>query len=71
MVAWAFGSLWAWAILIGLLSFLPLKAAGAGASNIELDHIDVDATNKASLQSGAKTLHELLHGLPFNEVRSL
>jgi ubiquinol-cytochrome c reductase cytochrome b subunit len=41
-------------ILIGLLCFLPLKAAGAGGS-VHLDHMQVDLHDKASLQSGAQT----------------
>lgn len=41
-------------IVLALLTVLPLKAVGA-SSNVHLDHIDVDAGNKASLQSGAKT----------------
>ena len=40
-------------IAIGALCLLPLTAVGA-SSDVHLDHIDVDANNKASLQSGAK-----------------
>jgi ubiquinol-cytochrome c reductase cytochrome b subunit len=35
------------------LTVLPLKAVGASAQ-VELDHIDIDITNEASLQNGAK-----------------
>ena len=45
---------WGVFIIIALLSFLPLKAVAAGGANIHLDHIEVDANNKASLQSGAQ-----------------
>lgn len=39
--------------LIGVLTFLPLKAVASG-TEVHLDHIKVDLDNKASLQSGAK-----------------
>lgn len=43
---------------IAALSLLPLKAVGAESAfscgTMDCDHIDVDANNKASLQSGAK-----------------
>ena len=40
--------------VIAILTALPLKAVAASAE-VELDHIKVDISNKASLQSGAKT----------------
>ncbi len=39
--------------LLGALVFLPLKAVGAEA-NVELDHVEVDVTDQASLQNGFK-----------------
>ena len=39
--------------LLGALVFLPLKAVGA-ESNVALDHVEVDVTDQASLQSGYK-----------------
>ena len=41
-------------LLLASLTVLPLRAVGAGGPSIPLDHIDVDASNKASLQSGAQ-----------------
>ncbi len=45
-------------LLIALLSIIPLKAVGAETAfdcgTMACDHIDVDANNKASLQSGAQ-----------------
>ena len=41
-------------ILILLLTFLPLKAVGAGAS-VHLDHMQPDLSDRSSLQSGAAT----------------
>lgn len=46
-------------IIIALLTVLPLKAVGSEAAfdcgSMACDQIDVDATNKASLQGGVKT----------------
>ena len=39
--------------VIGLLTFIPLKAVAAGPS-VPLDHMEVDLDNKPSLQRGAK-----------------
>lgn len=45
-------------IVIALLTVLPLKAVGSESAfncgTMMCDHIDIDASNKASLQSGAK-----------------
>ncbi|QQD19057.1 ubiquinol-cytochrome c reductase [Spongiibacter nanhainus] len=47
------------AVIIGLLTVLPLKAVGAESSHacgtIDCDHIETDVTDQASLQSGAQT----------------
>ncbi len=40
------------AILIGALTIIPLEAVGA-ETDVQLDHISVDANDKASLQTGA------------------
>jgi ubiquinol-cytochrome c reductase cytochrome b subunit len=40
-------------ILILLLTFLPLKAVGASAGDVHLDHMQPDLHDKASLQTGA------------------
>ncbi|MCX2783086.1 ubiquinol-cytochrome c reductase [Microbulbifer thermotolerans] len=40
-------------IVVALLAFIPIKAVGA-ESDVELDHINIDLTNKPSLQRGAK-----------------
>ncbi len=45
---------WGVFIIIALLSIIPLKAVAAGGGDIHLDHIEVDAKDKASLQSGAQ-----------------
>ncbi len=46
-------------LVVALLTIVPLKAVGAESAfdcgTMACDHIDVDANNKASLQSGAKT----------------
>lgn len=45
-------------VLVGLMSFIPLKAVGAESAfacgSIPCDEIDVDYSDKASLQNGAK-----------------
>jgi ubiquinol-cytochrome c reductase cytochrome b subunit len=40
-------------ILIGLLTFLPLKAVGSTAGDVHLDHMQPKLEDNASLQSGA------------------
>ena len=40
-------------ITVALLAFVPIKAVGA-ESSVELDHINIDLTDKPSLQRGAK-----------------
>ena len=42
-------------IAIAILCVLPLKASGAGASNLNLDHFEPTLDDKAALQRGAKT----------------
>jgi ubiquinol-cytochrome c reductase cytochrome b subunit len=39
-------------IVIGLLTFLPLKAVAAGGGDVTLDHMEPDLQNRASLQHG-------------------
>jgi ubiquinol-cytochrome c reductase cytochrome b subunit len=40
-------------ILIGLLTFLPLKAVAAGGADVHLDRMDPNLSDQASLQHGA------------------
>ena len=53
-------------VLIGILTFLPLKAAGAESEfhcgSIECDEIVVNPNDKASLQSGAKLYMNYCYG---------
>ncbi|GAB2878483.1 ubiquinol-cytochrome c reductase [Microbulbifer echini] len=48
-----FGILFIGIVVVGLLTFIPIKAVGA-ESSVELDHIDIDLQDKPSLQRGAK-----------------
>ncbi|WP_226645641.1 ubiquinol-cytochrome c reductase [Microbulbifer variabilis] len=48
-----FGILFIGIVVVGLLTFIPIKAVGA-ESSVELDHINIDLQDKPSLQSGAK-----------------
>ncbi len=42
-------------LIITLFALLPSLALAAGGSNVHLDKVDIDLTDKASLQRGAKT----------------
>ncbi|WP_445362321.1 cytochrome b N-terminal domain-containing protein [Microbulbifer sp. ANSA003] len=48
-----FGILFIGIVVVGLLTFIPIKAVGA-ESEVELDHISIDLQDKPSLQRGAK-----------------
>jgi hypothetical protein len=54
-----------------MLAALPLLSFAAEHGGPELEKVDIDVSDKAAMQDGARTFANYLHGLPQRQVPAL